>query len=86
MTWTERDLKDFRKKNPINSCNINGVNWKYHDVGAKESNFALIFIHGTIGSAEIFWQQMITLHNAYRMISLTIPPIIGLDKICKLKV
>ena len=57
--------------------------WYYIDTGQTKKRMTIVFIHGTTGSAEIFWQQIQTLSSDYRVISITIPAIIGIEKLCK---
>ncbi|MFX0125146.1 MAG: alpha/beta fold hydrolase, partial [Candidatus Hodarchaeota archaeon] len=81
MSWSMDDLKLFQQQHETKEIILNGVKWKYYDLGNLESDFALVFLHGTIGSKEIFWIQMQSLMKIYRIVSFDLPPIVGVDKL-----
>lgn len=81
MTWSMDDLKLFQQQQETKEIVLNNLMWKYFDIGNVESDFAIVFLHGTTGSKEIFWIQMQSLMSKYRVISLDLPPIIGVDKL-----
>ena len=57
----------------------NGDKWRFYDTGNNNDNnnndnIPLILIPGTTGTANIFYQQLLSLGlRGYRLISLTIP-------------
>ncbi len=81
MEWTIDDLKTFRTQQKGMEIKINNSTWKYYDMGDEKSEFAIVFLHGTTGSREIFWLQMRFLMSTFRVISLDIPPIRGIENL-----
>lgn len=75
MVWTLKELKTFRKQYPLNEIMINNSKWKYIDIRNNKKEDTIIFLHGTTGSAEIFWLQLLYFQKDYRVISFTISPI-----------
>ncbi len=81
MDWTIADLISFRDRFNPKEITINNTRWQYYDIGNKNSELTIVFLHGTTGSMEIFWLQMKALLNDYRILSLDIPLITGVEKI-----
>lgn len=81
MSWSMEDLKSFQQQHKTIEVVINNMKWRYYDIGDVGSDFAIVFLHGTTGSEEIFWIQMQSLMSTYRIISFGLPPIIGVDKL-----
>lgn len=83
MSWSIEDLRSFQQQHETNEVILNHVKWQYYDLGKLESDFAIVFLHGTTGSKDIFWIQMQSLMKTNRIVSFDLPPIIGLDKLSK---
>ncbi|MHA2226166.1 MAG: alpha/beta fold hydrolase [Candidatus Hodarchaeales archaeon] len=81
MNWTLDDLIAFRAQHLPISTIIDNTEWTYYDIGNKNSNVTLVFIHGTTGSKEIYWLPMRALLKHYRIISFDLPAITGVDKL-----
>lgn len=81
--WSIADLEAFRRKNKLYSKTIGGNEWHYHDLTDSEDPlpFTFVFIHGTIGNAEIFWLQMRELSKRMRVIGVEVPAIASADGI-----
>lgn len=77
------ELEKFREQQTSREIMLNNTSWKYYDTGAHESEFAIVFLHGTTGSKEIFWLQIRSLMNKYRVISFDLPPIVGVEKLAE---
>lgn len=82
ISWNIEDLIEFRNKFPLKKTRILDQIWFYIDSGLQ-SRFGVVFIHGTTGSAEIFWNQIRYFSSSYRVISITIPPIMGKEILCQ---
>lgn len=57
---------------PLKSIDRGGLQWKYLAIGDGEES--ILFLHGMAGSYDIWWQQILTLKNNYKIISMTYPP------------
>lgn len=68
-----QSLLDFRKNYPAKSVNVSGYDWEYVTIGDGEET--ILFLHGMTGAYDIWWQQMVTLSDQYKVISLTYPPV-----------
>ncbi len=81
--WTLEELHNFREVNKLHSMTVNGFDWQYHDLTNCDNPlpFAFVFIHGTIGNAEIFWLQMRELSKRMRVIGVNVPPITSAEEI-----
>ena len=67
-------IKNFpRIKMPIDKYEI-----QYIEAGSVK-NPPLIFLHGTIGSPEIFWREILALQDILHIISIKTPPIHAID-------
>ena len=67
-------LLSFRKVK-LKKIENNGNTWEYYysDNGGKEET--ILFIHGTGGAYDIWWQQIESLKDKYNIISITLPPV-----------
>ncbi|MFX0064145.1 MAG: alpha/beta fold hydrolase [Candidatus Hermodarchaeota archaeon] len=83
MDWSMDDLEKFRDQQTSKEIILNSISWKYYDTGTHVSEFAIVFLHGTTGSKEIFWLQISSLMNKYRVISFDLPPIVGVEKLAE---
>ncbi|MFX0141473.1 MAG: alpha/beta fold hydrolase [Candidatus Hodarchaeota archaeon] len=81
MNWSMEDLNIFRQQQAAKEIELNNIKWKFYDIGDKDSEFAVVFLHGTTGSKEIFWLPMRSLMSKYRVISFDLPPIIGIENL-----
>ncbi|MFW9904746.1 MAG: alpha/beta fold hydrolase [Candidatus Thorarchaeota archaeon] len=77
------NLESFQQQHKTNEVIINNVKWVYYDLGDAESEFAVVFLHGTTGSEEIFWIQIQSLLVSYRIVSFNLPPIIGVNDLSR---
>ncbi|MFT5159131.1 MAG: maspardin [Paracoccaceae bacterium] len=66
---SSRDL--FVKTHPETRITISGRDWGYIRVG--ETGPPLILIPGTLGRADVFWQQIAPLKNHARLLALSYP-------------
>ncbi len=78
MAKVEQEFKDFRSSHPRKSKKIKKWTLEWIESEARTQD-ALIFLPGTVGSPEIFWQQLLSLGDHYKVISLDVPPISDLS-------
>ncbi len=65
-----RSLRAFYQK-PVKTLHVDGIEWKYTVAG--NGNRTLLFIHGMGGAYDLWWRQIETLENRYKIISFTLP-------------
>lgn len=70
---TVASLKAFREAHPLQTLNVDGVQWTYLALGQGDET--ILFLHGMTGAYDIWWQQMEALQGRYRVISVTYPPL-----------
>ena len=73
-----RRLAAFRQRFPAQTLQLGGVRWRYHELGAGP---ALVFLHGLVGSGEVWFQQLLAFAGAYRVLAPTLPPYGSLDEL-----
>jgi pimeloyl-ACP methyl ester carboxylesterase len=61
---------DFASRHPESRITLNGRDWGYIDAGKGP---ALVLIPGTLGRADIFWQQIDALKTRVRIVATTYP-------------
>ncbi|HKI98835.1 MAG TPA: alpha/beta hydrolase [bacterium] len=77
------DLMRFRKQHPEQSAQVRGARWGVIDsaTGARaNSSRTLVLLPGTLGTAEIFWQQMRALSRQVRLIAFTYPAVPDVER------
>ncbi len=70
-------LEAFRERHPVQTMKINGVWWEYLLTG--EGEHTVLFLHGMLGSADVWWQQIEALKENYRILAVTYPAISTLE-------
>ena len=63
----------FRKRYPEHRIKAGGLTWGVIDSKAGKGEPVLILVPGTLGTADIFWNQIVALGKRIRIISLTLP-------------
>jgi len=63
-------LLAFRNQ-PLNIIEVDGTEWRYLVTG--KGSKAILFLHGMGGSYDIWWQQINSLKDEYKIITLTYP-------------
>jgi maspardin len=71
-------LTDFRQAHPVRTLEVRGVKWEYLALG--DGPETILFLHGMTGAYDIWWQQMETLQDRYRVISVTYPAVDSLEE------
>jgi pimeloyl-ACP methyl ester carboxylesterase len=69
------DLDTFRSRYQQKTLTVNDRNWGVIDSGGGDTKPAFVFLPGTLGTAEIFWNQIVALSDTHRVLSLTYPPV-----------
>lgn len=69
---TRQSLLAFRAGHAVKSVSVGELVWEYVAFGSGEKT--ILFLHGMTGAYDIWWQQMETLSEQYRVISVTYPP------------
>lgn len=80
---TLADLLRFRKQHPERSVVLQGARWGVIDTAPRarpNSRPTLLLLPGTLGTAEIFWQQMRALARQMRLIALTYPAVADVQR------
>lgn len=78
-TGTTASLQAFHQNHPLQQVKVDSITWEYVAFGQGEE--AILFLHGMTGAYDIWWQQMETLQNHYRVISVTYPPVDSLEEL-----
>ncbi len=66
-------LENFRCRNKPLYRRVGDVNWEYLITGSGD--ITVLFLHGMAGAWDIWWQQIMALHEHFRTISVTYPPL-----------
>lgn len=73
-------LADFRKR-PTRHLTTQRYNWTYQVMGKGPKT--ILFLHGMTGAYDFWWQQMEAFSPAYRVVSVTYPPVDNLSDLGK---
>ncbi len=76
-TDTVASLQAFRLEHPSRQTVVDDVSWEYISFGQGDET--ILFLHGMTGAADIWWQQMVSLSDRYRVISTTYPSVDTLE-------
>jgi pimeloyl-ACP methyl ester carboxylesterase len=77
------DLKRFRKQYPEQSVVLHGARWGVTDSAPDarpNQRPTLVLLPGTMGTGEIFWQQVRALSRNLRLIALTYPAVPDVER------
>lgn len=77
------DLKRFRKQHPEQSVVLQGARWGVIDSAPRarpNRQPTLLLLPGTMGTGEIFWQQIRALSRSVRLIALTYPAVPDVER------
>lgn len=74
---TTEALLAFRKKYRFKNTEIDATSWSYISCGKGEE--AIILLHGMGGSADIWWQQILSLQDSYIILAPSYPAMVGID-------
>jgi maspardin len=74
-------LEAFRAKFPERTVSAGRLNWGVIETKGKKGAPTLVLIPGTLGVADIFWNQIAALANKARVISVTVPASVDILKL-----
>lgn len=70
-------LDTFRRRFPVRRLRVDGLVWNFIEAGpggrAAKTAPALLMLPGTLGTAEIFWNQIAALRGQARVVSVSYP-------------
>ncbi len=78
---TARSLQAFRRDPPIKQLSIDGGIWDYVTLGHGDQT--ILFLHGMAGAYDIWWRVLESLKHRYQVLSLTYPPVEGLEALAR---
>jgi maspardin len=78
---TTRSLAEFRRDHPPKKLRVDGHTWDY--VAFGRGGTPVLFLHGMAGAYDIWWQVLKALEERYRVLSLTYPPVEGLEALAR---
>ena len=68
-------LEEFRRRYRPRLVRVGGQSWRVIETRGRKNAPTLVMLPGTLGTAEIFWNQIAVLGRRARIVSLTYPPI-----------
>jgi len=74
-------LETFRRRFPPHTVRAGGQAWRVIETRAKPGAPVLVMLPGTLGTAEIFWNQIGALGRDVRIVSVTYPPVGNMMKL-----
>ncbi len=74
-------LAAFRAKYPERTVAAGRLNWGVIEVKGKKGQPTLVLIPGTLGVADIFWNQIVALKGKARIVAVTVPASVDIVKL-----
>lgn len=71
----------FRARFPERQVTAGRLKWGVIEAKGKKGAPTLVLVPGTLGMADIFWNQIVALKGRARVISLTVPPSLDIIKL-----
>ncbi len=68
-------IETFRRRHPVQTVRAGGQLWGVIETRGKRGAPVLVMLPGTLGTAEIFWNQIVALEKRIRIVSVTYPPV-----------
>ena len=68
-------LEQFRRRHRQRKVRARGQSWGVIEVGGRRGAPVLVMLPGTLGTAEIFWNQIAALKGRVRVVSVTYPAV-----------
>ena len=78
---TCRSLLAFRREQLPEQTRVDGVPWDHVVFGQGDET--ILFLHGMAGAYDIWWQVLEDLKDRYQVLSLTYPPVEGLEALAR---
>ena len=63
----------IRRRHPVKSLQIGSSRWRFIESKARPGAPALVLLPGTLGTGELFWNQIAALRGRARILALTYP-------------
>ncbi|MSP49309.1 MAG: alpha/beta hydrolase [Alphaproteobacteria bacterium] len=74
-------LDAFRARFPERQVTAGRLTWGVIETKGKKGAPTLVLVPGTLGMADIFWNQIVALSGKARVISITVPPSLSIVKL-----
>ena len=71
----------FREEHPLQYMKIDGVWWEYIRTGLGTQT--VIFLHGLLGTCDLWWQQIAHLESSVNVLSVTYPALASLEALSR---
>lgn len=71
----------FRRHHPERRFHLDGKDWGVIDTGGAPGQPTLLMLPGTLGTASLFWNQILALRARARVVALTLPAITRIDRL-----
>ena len=68
-------IETFRRRHPVRTVRAGSQPWGVIETRGKRGAPVLVMLPGTLGTAEIFWNQIAALGGRARIVSVTYPPV-----------
>jgi len=77
------NLAAFRKRYPEKTVAAGRLKWGVIEVAGKKGQPTLVLVPGTLGVADIFWNQIVALKGKARILAITVPPSLSIVKLAE---
>jgi pimeloyl-ACP methyl ester carboxylesterase len=77
------NLAAFRKRYPERTVAAGRLKWGVIEVAGKKGQPTLVLVPGTLGVADIFWNQIVALKGKARILAITVPPSLSIVKLAE---
>ncbi len=74
-------LEEFRRRHRSRAVRAGGQTWRVIETKAARGAPVLVMLPGTLGTAEIFWNQIAALQKRARIVSVTYPAVDAIEKL-----
>jgi maspardin len=74
-------LEEFRRRYRPRTVRAGGQSWRVIETKARRNAPVLVMLPGTLGTAEIFWNQIAALKGRVRIVSVTYPAVSDIFKL-----
>ena len=68
-------LEEFRRRHRERAVRAGGQSWRVIETKGPRGAPVLVMLPGTLGTAEIFWNQIAALKGRVRVVSVTYPAV-----------
>jgi pimeloyl-ACP methyl ester carboxylesterase len=71
----------FRRRHPERRVGAGGLAWGVIDIGGRPGAPTLLMLPGTLGTAPVFWNQIVPLGRRARVVSVTYPAVADIGRL-----